>query len=39
MPGQVAQAVAIAVGEAARVDLVDDPAPPPVRTEPGGLQR
>ena len=29
-PGQVADAVAIAVGEAARVDLVDDAALPPV---------
>ena len=29
-PGQVADPVAVAVGEAARVDLVDDAAPPPV---------
>jgi len=28
--GQVADAVAVAVGEAARVDLVDDAAAPPV---------
>ena len=29
-PGQVADAVCVAVGEAPRVDLVDDPALPPI---------
>ena len=32
--GQVADPVAVAVGEAARVDLVDDGGPPPVRRVP-----
>ncbi len=35
-PGQVAHAVAVRVGEAARVDLVDDPVPPPVGCCPSG---
>ena len=37
-PAQVADAVAVRVGEAARVDLVDDPAPP-VRVASGGTRQ
>ena len=38
-PGQVADAVAVRVGEAARIDLIDDGAPPPVGGDCGNGQR
>jgi hypothetical protein len=36
-PGQVAEAIAIRVGEAPRIDLIDDPVPPPIVAEARSL--